>query len=130
MDHHTTEFKTVAPCAATYRPATLEFAVMIQIAKNAVTVSGTIESHERGDPMSGYKRRDAARDTDASIRDVTRAWHNSRTQSGARTDEPHDRPTAENRSEARAKTQEIVERGRNRERAETRKRERSENRER
>jgi hypothetical protein len=66
--------------------------------------------------MSGYEERDAARDTDATQREVEAAWHGARDDADARGPGPRgDRPTRENREDARRLTERVIDRGRERE---------------
>lgn len=51
--------------------------------------------------MSGYRERDAARDTDTSERDATATWHQARDDARARSARPDDRPTRQNREDSR-----------------------------
>jgi hypothetical protein len=61
--------------------------------------------------MSGYKEKDAARDTNTTSGEVARAHHQARTDSRARTGSPRDRPTRQNVRDARRKMDEVIERG-------------------
>jgi len=74
--------------------------------------------------MSGYGKRDAARDTDATPREVSRAWHDARDAAGVRQGGAGDRPTPQNRAEAAAKLRATIERGREQRERERRDRER------
>lgn len=65
--------------------------------------------------MGGYSERDAARDTQASERDVNAAWHESRTQSGVREGADGDRPTRKNRHDAERLTQRVIDHAKERE---------------
>lgn len=69
--------------------------------------------------MSGYKEKDAARDTDTTTGEVARAHHQARTDARARTDFPRDRPTKQNQRDARRKIDEIIERGKARDQQRT-----------
>lgn len=68
--------------------------------------------------MSGYKEVDAAKDTKTPKREVEATWHHARDQSGVREGGTGDRPTPENRRDGQALTRKVIERGRERERAE------------
>jgi hypothetical protein len=75
--------------------------------------------------MSGYDKKDAARDTQTTPAEVSRTWHEARTVSGVRSGGDGDKPTAQNRADGLLKTAEIIERGRASERAKKRERQRS-----
>jgi 50S ribosomal subunit-associated GTPase HflX len=62
--------------------------------------------------MSGYKERDAAKDTDESPKRVGSAWHQARDDAQVRGDGPGDRPTEQNRVDAERKMREILDRAR------------------
>lgn len=64
--------------------------------------------------MSGYDARDAARDTKVTPGEVKRAWHESRTVSGVRKGGTGDRPTPQNRADAKELTRKVMDRARNR----------------
>lgn len=74
--------------------------------------------------MSGYDKKDAARDTRTTPAEVSRTWHAARDDSGVRSGDGADKPTPRNRMDGLVKTAEMVQRGRARERAESRERER------
>jgi len=64
--------------------------------------------------MSGYKEVDAAKDTKTSQREVDATWHHARDESGVRDGGTGDRPTAQNRKDAKELTRKVIERGRGR----------------
>jgi hypothetical protein len=66
--------------------------------------------------MSGYTEKDAAKDTDATPREVARAHHAARDHSGVRSGSGEDRPTEQNQRDARRKWDEMIERGKARDR--------------
>jgi hypothetical protein len=78
-----------------------------------------------GGAMSGYNERDAAKDTDESLKRTAATWHAARDDAAVRGNSDGDRPTEKNRADAERKMAEIIERGRRRERAEGDGRERS-----
>ncbi len=66
--------------------------------------------------MSGYKERDAAHETEVTPREVAATWHQARDDADAREpDGRGDRPTRENRKDARRLTDRVIDRGRGRE---------------
>lgn len=64
--------------------------------------------------MTGYSERDAARDTGTSEREATAAHHQARIDGKVHSETPDDRPTPQNRADARRLERKIIERGRNR----------------
>jgi hypothetical protein len=64
--------------------------------------------------MSGYTERDTAKDTKVPKREVEAAWHQARDDSGVRGNGTGDRPTPENRAQARALERKIMDRARSR----------------
>lgn len=64
--------------------------------------------------MTGYKAVDAAKDTKTSKREVKTAWHDSRDVSGVRNNGTGDRPTPENREDARRLERKVMNRARKR----------------
>lgn len=64
--------------------------------------------------MSGYKERDAARATKTPEREVAAAWHQARDDSGVRENRNLDRPTRENREDARRLERKVIARDRDR----------------
>jgi hypothetical protein len=64
--------------------------------------------------MSGYDARDAAKDTNVTPGEVKKAWHDSRTVSGVRKGGDGDRPTPQNRADAKELTRKVMDRARER----------------
>jgi hypothetical protein len=64
--------------------------------------------------MTKYNERDAARDTRVSEKEATAAHHQARDDSGVRNDEAAGDPSPQNKSDAAAKTGEIISRSRER----------------
>jgi hypothetical protein len=64
--------------------------------------------------MGDYQERDAAHDAKVPEREVTATWHQARDDSGVRGNRGDDRPTRENREQARELTRKIIDRGRER----------------
>jgi len=75
--------------------------------------------------MKGYTERDAAKDTSESHKRTAATWHAARDDAGVRGKSDGDLPTEQNRIDARRKMAEVIERGRQRFRAERNDRERS-----
>ncbi len=74
--------------------------------------------------MSGYDKKDAARDTKVTPREAARTWHAARDDAGVRQGGTGDRPTAQNRVDGEAKTRAVIERAREHERERDRERSR------
>lgn len=72
--------------------------------------------------MSKYSERDAARETGTPERKVVETWHQARDDASVRGNRQGDRPTRENREDAKRLTRKIIERGREREEGESRSR--------
>jgi len=64
--------------------------------------------------MSGYRERDAAKDTNTPEREVTATWHQARDDAEVRRDGTGDRPTAENRKDSRRLMRKVIDRRRTR----------------
>lgn len=62
--------------------------------------------------MSGYKERDAARETRVSQRTVEATWHQARDDSAVRGGAADDRPTPENERDAKLLKERLEARGR------------------
>ena len=65
--------------------------------------------------MTEYRPKDAARDTDSTIKQVKRAHHDSRDQSGVRGNDGSDRSTPAERQAGKDLTERILKRARLRE---------------